>query len=44
MRISPTGPRPTAFSLLEILIALGLFAVVVTALLALFPSALRSQK
>ena len=44
MRIRSAVPRHTAFSLLEILIALGLFAVVVTALLALFPSALRSQK
>ncbi len=33
-----------AFSLLEILIALGLFAVVISALLTLFPIALRTEK
>ncbi len=44
MRMSPTPPRDTAFSLLEILISLGLFAITITSLLALFPTALRSQK
>ena len=33
-----------AFSLLEILIAIGLFAVVITGLLTLFPVALRTEK
>lgn len=33
-----------AFSLLEILIALGLFAIVITTLVSLFPTALRADK
>ena len=36
--------RREAFSLIEILIALGLFAVAVSALLSLFPVALRTEK
>ena len=41
---SPSSHQNAAFSLLEILIALGLFAVVITSLLALFPTALRSER
>ena len=36
--------RGDAFSLVEILIALGLFAVAISALLALFPVALRTER
>lgn len=38
------SPHCNAFSLLEILIALGLFAVVIAGLLTLFPVALRTEK
>lgn len=37
--MKPDGPRPRGFTLLEILIATGLFAFAVTGLIALFPAA-----
>jgi len=43
MSTMPRHPR-RAFSLLEILIALGLFAIVITTLVSLFPTALRADK
>lgn len=43
--MKPRLPRhPAAFSLLEILVALGLFAIAIAGLLALFPIALHSDK
>jgi type II secretory pathway pseudopilin PulG len=43
MRMMPRH-HLSAFSLLEILIALGLFAIVITTLVSLFPTALRADK